>query len=64
MALALNILIIITMVSLVLILAAGLWSMFKGGGRLSQNLMRARVIVQFVAVLLLIAFAFIMANGG
>ncbi len=64
MGLTLNILIIISMVALVLILAAGLWSMFKGGGRLSQNLMRARVIVQLVAVLLLIAFAFVMASGG
>lgn len=64
MALALNILIIIAMVALVIILVAGLVSMFKGGGRLSQNLMRARVIVQLVAVVLLVAFAFIMANGG
>ncbi|MCF6326242.1 MAG: twin transmembrane helix small protein [Devosiaceae bacterium] len=64
MSLTLNILVVITMVALVIILGAGLWSMFKGGGKLSQNLMRARVIVQFVAVLLLIALAFVMANGG
>jgi len=64
MSLTLNILVVITMVALVIILVAGLWSMFKGGGKLSQNLMRARVIVQFVAVLLLIALAFVMANGG
>ncbi len=64
MSLTLNILVVIAMIALVIILGTGLWSMFKGGGRLSQNLMRARVIVQFVAVLLLIALAFVMANSG
>ncbi|HHB83817.1 MAG TPA: twin transmembrane helix small protein [Devosia sp.] len=60
----LNILILITMAALVLILGAGLWSMFKGGGNRSQMLMRARVIVQFVAVILLMIFAFFVARGG
>lgn len=60
----LNILILITMAALVLILGAGLWSMFKGGGNRSQMLMRARIIVQFVAVVLLMIFAFFVANGG
>lgn len=61
---ALSIFIIITMVALVLILGAGLWSMFKGGGNRSQMLMRARIIVQFVAVLLLLAFAYFASQGG
>ena len=60
---ALNILIIIAMGALVMILAAGLWSMFKGGGNRSQMLMRARIIVQFVAVLLLLAFAYFASMG-
>lgn len=61
---ALSIIIAITMGALVLILGAGLWSMFKGGGNRSQILMRARIIVQFVAVLLLLVFAFFASRGG
>ena len=61
---ALSILIFIAMGSLVLILGAGLWSMFRGGGNMSQKLMRARVIVQFVAVLLLLIFAYFASQGG
>ena len=64
MAATLNILIFIAMGALVIILGAGLWSMFKGGGNLSQKLMRARVIVQFVAILLLLALAFFTSRGG
>lgn len=63
MADGLNIVIYIVMGTLVLILVAGLWSMFRGGGRLSQNLMRARVIVQFVAVILLMASIYFFAPG-
>ena len=45
-----------------LILFAGLWNMMRGGpaGR-SQNLMRARVIAQFVAVMLAMAALWLMA---
>ena len=64
MTLTLNILVMLAMAALVIILVMGLWSMFKGGGRLSQNLMRARVIVQFVAVILLVLLAFFMSKGG
>ena len=60
----LSIAIVITMVALVLILGAGLWSMFKGGGNRSQMLMRARIIVQFVAVVLLMIFAFFASQGA
>lgn len=63
MADGLNIVIYIVMGALVLILVAGLWSMFRGGGRLSQNLMRARVIVQFVAVILLMASIYFFGPG-
>jgi predicted membrane channel-forming protein YqfA (hemolysin III family) len=63
MADGLNIVIYIVMGALVLILVAGLWSMFRGGGRLSQNLMRARVIVQFVAVILLMVSIYFFGPG-
>lgn len=54
MQLALNILIIIVMGSVVVILGLGLFNMFRGGdGNTSQKLMRARVIMQAVALLLL-----------
>jgi hypothetical protein len=54
MQLALNILIIVVMGSVVVILGMGLWNMFRGGdGNTSQKLMRARVIMQAVALLLL-----------
>lgn len=40
----------------VLILFAGLYNMMRGGSSsLSQNLMRARVVAQFVAVVLIVA---------
>lgn len=40
----------------VLILFAGLFNMMRGGSaNLSQKLMRARVIAQFVAIMLIIA---------
>ena len=54
MQLALNILIIIVMGAVVVILGMGLWNMFRGGdGSTSQKLMRARVVMQAVALLLL-----------
>ena len=45
-----------------LILFAGLWNMMRGGSASrSQNLMRARVIAQFVAVMLAMAALWLMA---
>lgn len=62
MSSALNILIIIVMLAVVGILAAGLWNMFRGGSpNLSQKLMRARVITQFVAIILLMIAVFFFA---
>jgi len=52
----LNILIFAVMAALLLVLAAGLFALFRGGdfGRsYSNKLMRLRVLVQFVAILLL-----------
>ncbi|MFO1088950.1 MAG: twin transmembrane helix small protein [Hyphomicrobiales bacterium] len=46
-----------------LVLLAGLWNMTKGGSAsTSQNLMRWRVILQFVAIVLIMAT--IWAMGG
>ncbi len=56
MQLILNILIILVMGAVVVILGLGLWNMFRGGdGNTSQKLMRARVIMQAVALALLMA---------
>ena len=39
-----------------LILMLGLWNMMRGGsGSTSQNLMRARVVAQFVAIVVALA---------
>jgi len=39
-----------------LILMLGLWNMMRGGpGSTSQNLMRARIIAQFVAIVVALA---------
>jgi len=39
-----------------LILALGLWNMMRGGsGNTSQNLMRARIVAQFVAIVVALA---------
>lgn len=51
-----NILIPLALGVVVLILFAGLYNMMRGGSsNISQKLMRARVIAQFVAVMLIIA---------
>ena len=57
----LNILIFVVLAALLLVLAAGLYALFRGGdfGRsYSNKLMRLRVLVQFVAILLLAAVLF------
>ncbi len=59
----LNTVIFIVLAALVLVLGAGLWSMFRGGGQLSQKLMRARVIIQFVAIILLLLSVYFFAPG-
>ena len=62
---SLAILIIIALATVVVILGLGFWNMFRGGpGSLSQKLMRARVLVQFIAIILLmIAAAFFAPKG-
>ncbi len=46
------------------ILFAGLWNMLKGGDpNLSQKLMRARVIAQFVALVVLLGALYFFGRG-
>ena len=49
------------------ILFMGLWNMFRGGegsGNRSQMLMRARVIAQFVAIVVLLGALFFFGRGA
>ena len=49
-----------TMVAVALVLFAGLWTLLRGGSsNLSQSLMRWRVGLQFVAVVLLVVYAYV-----
>lgn len=51
-----NFALVAAVAAVAIILGMGLYNMFKGGsGNTSQKLMRARVIMQAVAVLLLMA---------
>ncbi|AEQ52986.1 twin transmembrane helix small protein [Pelagibacterium halotolerans] len=53
---SLNIVIVLAVLAVAVILGMGLYNMFKGGsGNTSQKLMRARVIMQAIAVALLMA---------
>lgn len=56
MSTAFNILAIIVMVAVVIVLIRGLINMMRGGsGSTSNKLMQARVILQFVALVLIMA---------
>ena len=56
MELLVNIVLILAVGAVAVILGMGLYNMFKGGsGNTSQKLMRARVIMQAIAVALLMA---------
>ena len=61
----LSILIVIALLAVVVVMGLGFWNMFKGGsGNVSQKLMRARVLFQAIAiVLLMIAVAFFAPKG-
>ncbi|HWJ88301.1 MAG TPA: twin transmembrane helix small protein [Pelagibacterium sp.] len=60
MEVLLNILIFLAIGSVTVILGLGLYTMFKGGSaNTSQKLMRARVIMQFVAVALMMLALFV-----
>lgn len=62
-----NITAIVTILALgavTFILFWGLWNMFKGGDpNLSQKLMRARVIAQFVAIIVILGALYFFGRG-
>ena len=63
-----NITSIVTIIALgavAIILGMGLWNMFRGGDpNLSQKLMRARVIAQAVAIVVILAALFFFGRGS
>lgn len=63
MATVFNILAILVMVAVVVVLVRGLINMMRGGdGMTSNKLMQARVLLQFVALVLILA-AFYFTKG-
>jgi hypothetical protein len=61
----LNIIAIVAVGTVAVILFMGLWNMIKGGDpNRSQMLMRARVIAQFVALIVLVGALFIFGRGN
>ena len=58
---------IVAVAAVAVILFLGLWNMFKGGagsGNRSQMLMRARVIAQFVAIVVILGALYFFGRGG
>jgi membrane-anchored protein YejM (alkaline phosphatase superfamily) len=50
----------IAVFAVLIVLLFGLWNMMRGGSpNLSQKLMRWRVVLQFVAILIILAYAFV-----
>ncbi len=46
--------------AVLIVLLLGLWNMMRGGNpNLSQKLMRLRVVLQFVAILIIIAYVIV-----
>lgn len=55
---------ILALAAVAIILFMGLWNMFKGGdGNRSQMLMRARVIAQAVAIIVILGALFFFGRG-
>jgi hypoxia induced protein len=55
---------VLACVAVAVILFMGLWNMFRGGdANRSQMLMRARVIAQFVALVVLLGALFFFGQG-
>lgn len=62
---ALTIFIFVAIGAVIIVLGMGFWNLFRGGdSNFSQKLMRARVAIQFVAVLALMAAAFFFSPKG
>jgi hypothetical protein len=48
-----------------IVLGVGLWNMMRGGDpNFSQKLMRARVILQFIAILIVMAIVYLASLRG
>ena len=61
----LNLIVIVSVGTVAIILFMGLWNMFRGQDEnRSQLLMRARVIAQAVALVILLGALFIFGRGG
>jgi hypothetical protein len=61
---AVTVLTILAVAAVAVILGMGLWNMFKGGdGNTSQKLMRARVIAQAIAIVVLMGALFFFGRG-
>lgn len=60
-----NIVSVVAVGTVAVILFMGLWNMFKGGdANRSQMLMRARVIAQFVALVVILGALFFFGRGS
>ncbi|HEY4723819.1 MAG TPA: twin transmembrane helix small protein [Anaerolineae bacterium] len=58
-----KIILLIALGVVVLVLVFGLWNMVRrGSGNTSQNLMRLRVFLQFVAIVIVIITAWVMGR--
>ena len=56
MSIVMKLLAVVAILAVVIVLGMGLWNMAKGGtANTSQRLMRMRVMLQFVAVVVLMA---------
>lgn len=56
---------IVALAAVAIILFMGLWNMFKGGDpNMSQKLMRARVIAQAVAIVVILAALYFFGRGS
>jgi len=60
-----NLVLMLALAAVAVILLMGLWNMFRGGdSNLSQRLMRARVVAQAVAIVLLLGALLLFGNRG
>lgn len=57
---ALRMIIPFAVAAVAIVLLLGLWNMLRGGNpNLSQKLMRARVILQFIAIIIVMAIVYL-----
>ena len=62
---ALKILLVVALAAVVIVLGRGLFNMMKGGsGSTSNKLMQARLALQFVALVIVLAVLLLTRRGG